>query len=75
MPYLMQRLVIIANATGVVPVGAWWKANSRGLDANYDDTLGAAVTGVKAGFKGAMCMRAEQVSALNEAFSPMEVSA
>jgi citrate lyase beta subunit len=74
MPYLMQRLVIIANATRVVPVGGWWRANSRGLVASYDDTLEAAVTGLKAGFKGAMCMRPEQVGALNKGFSPMEVS-
>ena len=31
LPYLMQRLIIIANATGVEPVGAWWRATSRGL--------------------------------------------
>src|SRR5262249_54952363 len=52
MPYLMQRLIIIANATGVQPIGAWWRATSRGLVASYDDTLEAAVTGRRAGFKG-----------------------
>lgn len=69
MPYLMQRLIIIANATGVEPVGAWWRAGSRGLVAPYDDTLEAAITGLKAGFKGAMCMRTHQVDALNRGFS------
>ncbi len=68
LPYLMQRLIIIANATGVEPVGAWWRATSRGLIAGYEDTLQAAVTGRLAGFKGALCMRAEQVPALNEAY-------
>ena len=70
MPYLMQRLIIIANATGVQPIGAWWRATSRGLVASYDDTLEAAITGRQAGFKGALCMRAHQVAALNQGFTP-----
>ena len=68
MPYLMQRLIIIANATGVEPVGAWWRATSRGLVASSDETLRAATTGRLAGFRGALCMRPEQVPALNEAY-------
>lgn len=70
LPYLMQRLIVIANATGVEPVGAWWRATSRGLAASYDDTLQAAVTGRLAGFRGALCMRADQVEALNLGFTP-----
>ena len=70
MPYLMQRLIMIANATGVQPIGAWWRATSRGLVASYDDTLAAAITGRQAGFKGALCMRAHQVAALNKGFTP-----
>src|SRR5688572_13404761 len=31
MPYLMQRLVTIAGAAGVTPLGAWWRAPDRGL--------------------------------------------
>lgn len=72
MPYLMQRLMIIANATGVQPIGAWWRATSRGLVASYDDTLAAAVTGRQAGFKGALCLRAHQVAALNKGFTPTD---
>ena len=72
MPYLMQRLIIIANATGVQPIGAWWRATSRGLVASYDDTLAAAITGRQAGFKGALCMRAHQVAALNQGFTPTD---
>ena len=72
LPYLMQRLIIIANATGVEPVGAWWRATSRGLAAGYDDTLEAALTGRLAGFRGALCMRAYQVEALNRGFTPSE---
>ncbi len=68
MPYLMQRLIIVAAATGVVPVGAWWRATSRGMSASPEETLRAAKTGRLAGFKGAMCMRAEQVAALNEGY-------
>ena len=70
LPYLMQRLIIIAKATGVEPVGAWWRATSRGLVASYDDTLEAALTGRLAGFRGALCMRAYQVEALNRGFTP-----
>ena len=72
MPYLMQRLIVIANATGVQPVGAWWNAASRGLVASYEDTLEAALTGRKAGFRGALCMRARQVAALNKGFTPSD---
>ena len=72
LPYLMQRLVIIANATGVEPVGAWWRATSRGLVASYHDTLEAAATGRLAGFRGALCMRAGQVEALKRGFTPSD---
>ena len=72
LPYLMQRLIIIASATGVEPVGAWWRATSRGLVASYDDTVQAAETGRQAGFRGALCMRPNQVEALNSGFTPSE---
>ena len=68
LPYLMQRLIIVANAAGVVPVGAWWRATSRGLSASYEDTLTAALTGKLAGFKGGLCMKPHQVAALNEGY-------
>lgn len=72
MPYLMQRLIIIANATGVQPIGAWWRATSRGLVASFDDTLAAAITGRQVGFKGGLCMRAHQVAALHQGFTPSD---
>ena len=72
MPYLMQRLIIVAHATGVQPIGAWWRGTSRGLVASYDDTLEAALTGRQTGFKGALCMRAHQVAALNKGFTPTD---
>ncbi len=72
MPYLMQRLIIIANATGVQPVGAWWRATSRSLVASAADTLQAAITGRQAGFRGALCMRSYQVESLNRGFTPSE---
>ena len=72
MPYLMQRLIIIANATGVEPIGAWWRATSRGLVASYDDTLAAAITGRQAGFRGGLCMRTHQVPALQTGFTPTD---
>src|SRR5262249_19015710 len=72
MPYLMQRLIIVANATGVQPIGAWWRATSRGLVASYDDTLAAAITGRQAGFKGGLCLRTHQVASLNKGFTPTD---
>lgn len=72
MPYLMQRLIIVANATGVQPIGAWWQATSRGLVASPEDTLQAAITGRQAGFKGGLCMRANQVASLNQGFTPTD---
>lgn len=70
MPYLMQRLIIIANAAGLVPLGAWWRAPARGLLANADDTYSAAVRGRRIGFKGALCLRPDQVESLNRGFTP-----
>ena len=72
LPYLMQRLIVIANALDVEPVGAWWRATSRGLSADCDDTLQAAITGRQAGFRGALCMNTEQVAALNAGFTPSD---
>lgn len=70
MPYLAQRLILVANATGVQPIGAWWRGASRGLVDTPQNTYHAAVAGRKAGFKGALCMRANQVEALNRGFTP-----
>jgi citrate lyase subunit beta/citryl-CoA lyase len=70
MPYLMQRLITIANAAGLVPLGAWWRAPARGLLAPPEDTYRAAVRGRRIGFKGALCLRPPQVEALNRGFTP-----
>lgn len=69
MPYLMQRLVIVAGAAGVAPIGAWWREPDRGLMASPESTRQAGVRGRAIGFKGAMCVRANQVEALNKAYS------
>jgi citrate lyase subunit beta/citryl-CoA lyase len=68
MPYLMQRLIIVAGAAGVTPIGAWWRAPDRGLLATPENTYDAARRGRAIGFKGAMCLRANQVEPLNRAF-------
>lgn len=68
MPYLMQRLVIVAGAAGVTPLGAWWREPDRGLLATPENTLAAAERGRAIGFKGALCVRANQVDALNRAY-------
>ena len=70
LPYLNQRLIIVANACGVRPIGAWWRATSRGLAATPKETLRAAIDGRRAGFRGALCMKADQARALNEGFTP-----
>jgi citrate lyase subunit beta/citryl-CoA lyase len=70
MPYLMQRLITVANAAGVVPLGAWWRAPARGLLAHPDDTYAAALRGRRIGFRGALCLRANQVEPLNRGFTP-----
>lgn len=69
-PYLRQRLITVANAAGLVPLGAWWRAPARGLLAGPDDTYGAARRGCRMGFKGALCLRANQVEPLNRGFTP-----
>ena len=69
MPYLMQRLVMLAGATGVTPLGAWWRAPDRGLLATPENTLKAAQRGRAMGFKGALCLRADQVASLNAAYA------
>lgn len=68
MPYLMQRLVIVAGAAGVTPIGAWWRAPDRGLLATPENTRRAAARGRAIGFKGAMCLRADQVAPLNSVY-------
>jgi citrate lyase subunit beta/citryl-CoA lyase len=68
MPYLMQRLVIVANAVGATPLGAWWRAPDRGLLATPDNTYAAACRGKAMGFKGSLCMRPNQVDSLNRGF-------
>jgi citrate lyase subunit beta/citryl-CoA lyase len=69
MPYLMQRLIIVAGAAGVTPIGAWWRAPDRGLLATPENTREAARRGRAIGFKGAMCVRTSQVEPLNRAYA------
>ena len=68
MPYLMQRLIIIAGAAGVTPIGAWWRAPDRGLLATPANTFAAAHRGRAIGFKGAMCIGEHQIEPLNRAY-------
>jgi citrate lyase subunit beta/citryl-CoA lyase len=75
MPFLMQRLIIVAGATGVMPIGAWWQATSRGLRDSPENTERAARRGWRAGFKGGLCVDPEQVAALNAGFTPSDESA
>ena len=70
MTYLMQRLVIIANAVGLVPLGGWWRAPARGLLGSANDSHEAAFRGRRIGFKGSLCIRPDQVEPLNRGFTP-----
>ena len=72
MPYLMQRLIIVANAAGATPLGAWWRAPSWGLLATPEDTYQAALRGRAAGFKGSFGIQENQVGPLNRGFTPGE---
>jgi citrate lyase subunit beta / citryl-CoA lyase len=69
MQYLMQRLIIVAGATGITPIGAWWRAPDRGLLATPENTHKAAQRGRAIGFKGTMCLRPDQVEPLNQAYA------
>ena len=68
LPYLMQRLIIVAGAAGVTPLGAGWRTPARGLMAPPKDTFEAAIRGKALGFRGAFCVAGEQAQALNRGF-------
>ena len=70
MPYLLQRLVTVARAGGVEPIGAWWDADSRGMLASPEATLRAARRARRHGFRGGMGVGASQVDPLNAGFTP-----
>ena len=72
MPYLLQRLVLVARAGGVEPIGAWWEADSRGMFASPEATLRAASRARRNGFRGGVGVRASQVEPLNAGFTPNE---
>jgi citrate lyase subunit beta / citryl-CoA lyase len=69
MPYLMQRLIIVAGAAKVTPIGAWWRSPDRGLLATPENTYQAAHRGRAIGFRGALCLRGNQVDSLNRAYA------
>src|SRR5919202_7121268 len=62
MPYLLQRLVLMARAGGVEPIGAWWKADSRGTLASPAATLEAARRAHRHGLRGGLGVHASQVA-------------
>src|SRR5258706_4204217 len=68
MPYLMQRLIVVAGAAGITPLGAWWRSPDRGLYATAENTYAAGHRGRAIGFKGSLCLADHQVAALNRAY-------
>ena len=75
MPYLMQRLITVAHAADVTPIGAWWRAPDRGLLATPENTYQAARRGRAIGFKGSLCLLENQVAPLNRGFTPAAAEA
>ena len=69
LPYLMQRLILIAGASGRVPLGAWWQHPDRGLLATPEATRRAGERGRAIGYRGGLCIEPAQVAALNAAYS------
>ena len=72
MPYLAQRMVLLARAHGIAPIGAWWDGQSRGMLASPQATLKAAERGRRIGFTGALCVDPVQVGSLERGFTPSE---
>ena len=72
MQYLMQRLIILSNAAGAVPLGAWWREPDRGMLATPENTYSAGFRGRAIGFRGSMCINEDQVGPLNQAFTPTD---
>ena len=70
MQYLMQKLITVAGAVGVPAYGAWWREPDRGLLATPENTLAAALRGRAIGFKGSFCVLENQVTPLNQGFTP-----
>jgi citrate lyase subunit beta/citryl-CoA lyase len=70
LPYLAQRLVLLAAGYGQVPIGAWWSGPDRGLSAPPPRTLAAARRGWAMGFKGALGVHEDQVTPLRQGFTP-----
>lgn len=70
MQYLMQRLIMLASATGKAPLGAWWRAPDRGLLATPENTRAAAQRGRAIGFQGSFCVLENQAAPLNDGFTP-----
>ena len=68
MPYLMQRLIIIAVAAGITPLGAWWRHPDRGLLSDTKGTYEAAIRGRAIGFKGTFILGPHQVESVNRAY-------
>lgn len=69
LPYLMQRLILIAGATGRLALGAWWRHPDRGLLATPAATRLAAERGRAIGYRGGLCIEPAQVAAMNAAYS------
>ncbi|WP_029430740.1 aldolase/citrate lyase family protein [Blastococcus sp. URHD0036] len=70
LPYLMERLIVVAGACGRSPIGAWWRHPARGMLADEQRTYEAAVRGAAIGFRGGMCLTEEQVRSFNRAYAP-----
>lgn len=69
-PYLMSRVLTIARALNIQPLGAHWRRGSRGGVTSLELTLEAARQARREGFTGCLCARPEQVTPVSEGFTP-----
>lgn len=68
--FLMSRTLTAARGADIQPLGAHFVVGSRGGVASYEATLKAAREAWRMGFTGYIAATPEQVSALNEGFTP-----
>lgn len=67
--YAKARLVIVARAAGIDPMGLLGRVSDYGNIAAFRES---ALRARKLGYRGANCIHPDQVAVLNEVFSPSE---
>ena len=68
--FLMTRALVAARMLGKQPLGAMWRPGSRGGVATKEGTAKAAREARLMGFTGCVCTTPDQVTSVNNGFSP-----